>query len=59
MTIWKWPLAQTIVDGYSLNQLFVFYNESNIPIVDEEGDIGVRKRQYTFQKRKLSVGNFD
>jgi hypothetical protein len=40
------------VDGYSLKQVIVFYNERNIPIVDEEGDISVRKKQYTFQKRK-------
>jgi hypothetical protein len=52
MTIWKWLLAQTIVDGYSLRQLLVSYNESKIPIVDEKGEIGVRKKQYTFQKRK-------
>jgi hypothetical protein len=35
MTIWKWPLAQTIVDGYSLKQLLVSYNESTIPTIDE------------------------
>jgi len=57
--IWKWPLVQTIMDGYSLKQLFVSYNESNIPTIDEEGEIGVRKKQYTFQKRKQSVRNFD
>jgi hypothetical protein len=38
------------VDGYSLRQLLVFYDES-IPIVDEKGEIGGRKKQYT-QKRK-------
>ncbi len=30
MTIWKWLLAQTIVDGYSLKQLLLSYNECNI-----------------------------
>ncbi len=59
MIIWKWPLVQTIVDGYSLKQLLIFYNESNIPTIDEEGEIGVRKKQYTFQKRKWSVRNFE
>ncbi len=39
ITIWKWPLAQTIVDRYSLRQLFVSYDEYNIPTVDEEGEI--------------------
>jgi hypothetical protein len=48
MTIWKWPLAQNIVDGYSLRQLLVSYDESKIPTIDEEGEIGVRKKQYTF-----------
>ncbi len=37
MTIWKWPLVQTIVDGYSMKQLLVFYNENNIQIVYEKG----------------------
>ncbi len=44
MTIWKWSLAQTIVDGYSFRQLLISYNETSIPIVDEEGEIGVRKK---------------
>jgi len=35
MTIWKWPLAQTIMDGYSLKQLFILYDESNIPTINE------------------------
>jgi hypothetical protein len=57
MTIWKWPLAQTIMDGYSLKQFLISYDENNIPTIDEEGEIGVRKKQYTFQKRKRSVGH--
>jgi hypothetical protein len=52
MTIWKWPLAQTIMYGYSLKQLLVSYDESNILTINEEGEIGVRKKQYTFQKKK-------
>jgi hypothetical protein len=44
MMIWRWPLAQIIMDGYSLGQLLVSYDENNIPIVDEEGEIGVRVR---------------
>ncbi len=59
MKIWRWSLAQTIVDGYSLKQLLVSYNESNIPTIDEGGEIGVGKKQYTFQKRKQNVGYFD
>jgi hypothetical protein len=48
MTIWKWSLAQTIVDAYSLKQLLIFYDENNIPIIDEKGKFGVRKKQHTF-----------
>jgi hypothetical protein len=39
------------LDGYSFKQLLISYNESHITIVDEEGETGVRKKQYTFQKR--------
>ncbi len=48
MMIWKWPLVQMILNGYSLRQLLMSYNESNILIIEEEGEIGVRKKQYTF-----------
>jgi hypothetical protein len=37
-----------ILNGYSLRQLLMSYNESNILIIEEEGEIGVRKKQYTF-----------
>jgi hypothetical protein len=40
------------LDGYSLRRLLISYDESHIPIVDEEGETGVRKKQYTFQKKK-------
>jgi hypothetical protein len=46
-----------IVDGYSMRQFLVTYNETNIPI--EEGEIGVKKKKYTFWKRKQNVGHFD
>ncbi len=59
ITIWKWRLAQTIVDRYFLRHLFISYNECNIPIVDEEGQIVIRKKQCTFQKKMQSVGHFD
>jgi hypothetical protein len=41
MMIWKWPLVQMILNGYPLRQLFMSYNENNIPIIDEEEEIGV------------------
>jgi hypothetical protein len=31
-----------------LKTTFVSYDESNIPTVDEEGEIGVNKMHYTF-----------
>jgi len=46
------------LDEYSLKQLFVSYDENNIPTI-KEGEIGVKKKQYTFQKRKQSVGHSD
>jgi len=48
MTIWKWPLSYTILDGYILRELFISNNETHIPIVDNEGEIGVKKKQDTF-----------
>jgi hypothetical protein len=50
MTIWKWSLFQTILDGYSLRQFLIPYNENHILVVDEEGEIGVRKKQYMFRR---------
>jgi hypothetical protein len=31
---------------------FISNNETHIPIVDDEGKIAMKKKQYTFQKRK-------
>ncbi len=45
------------MDGYSLKYFFVSYDETKIPIVDEEGKIVVRKKQYIFQKKKQGVGH--
>jgi hypothetical protein len=52
MTIWKWPLSKTILDGHSLKAFVEFYDENYISYVEEEGEIGVNKKQYTFHKRK-------
>jgi hypothetical protein len=40
-------IVTTIMDGFSLRQLLVSYNECKIPIVDEKGKIDVRKKEYT------------
>jgi hypothetical protein len=45
-------LAKLNLDGNSFRQLFISYDESHITIVDEKGEIGARKKQYTFQKKK-------
>jgi hypothetical protein len=47
-----------ILDGYSLKQFFISYKKIHIPIVDEEGKVGVKKKQYTFKKKKQNVGHF-
>jgi hypothetical protein len=52
MTIWKWPLSWTILDGYFLQKHLVKYNEDIVPNADEVGVVSVRKKQYTFHKRK-------
>jgi hypothetical protein len=33
MTIWKWSLVQTIMDGYSMRQLLVSYNETTFQLL--------------------------
>jgi hypothetical protein len=57
MTIWKWPLAQMILDGYTLKEHFITFNETHIPNVDDVGAIGVKKKKYSFHKREQSVVN--
>jgi hypothetical protein len=51
ITIWKWSLFQTTFSGYPLRQLLISNDESHTLIVDEEGTIGVRKKQYSFKKK--------
>jgi hypothetical protein len=50
--IWRWPLSKTIFDGHSPRAFLEFYDENYISYVEEEGEIGVNKKQYTFHKRK-------
>lgn len=59
MTIWKWPLYKTILDGHSLKAFVEFYDENYISYVEEEGEIGVNKKQYTFHKRKWKLSNME
>jgi hypothetical protein len=41
ITIWKWLLAQIILDGYPLGKYFITFNETHIPDVDDVRIIGV------------------
>ncbi len=52
MTIWKWPLAQTIMKGFSSKEFLLSYNESYVLEVDVEGMIGLKKKKYGFNKKK-------
>jgi hypothetical protein len=45
VTIWKWLLTQTTMEGFSLKKFFFSYNESYIPKVDVEGMIVSRKKE--------------
>jgi hypothetical protein len=58
MTIWKWSLSQTILDGYSLKQFLIPYNENHILFVDEEGEIGVRKHIYICLEEEIKGMSF-
>jgi hypothetical protein len=45
-------LVQTIIEGFLLKKLLVSHDESYIPEVDVEEMIGVKKKKYSFHKRK-------
>jgi hypothetical protein len=57
MIIWKWLLAQTILDGYTFIEHLISFNETHIPNVDDVEVVGVKKKKYSFHKRKQSVAN--
>jgi hypothetical protein len=50
MIIWKWLLAQTTMEGLSLKELLLSYNESYILEVDGEGMISVKKNKISKKK---------
>jgi len=52
MTIWKWPLAQTIMEGFLLKELLLSYDESYVLEVDVEGMISLKKNICGFNKKK-------
>ncbi len=59
MLIWKWPFFQTILDRYSLNEIFKPKDKSHILDIDEKEAIGVKKKQYTFHKKKQKACYFE
>jgi hypothetical protein len=52
MIIWKWPLVHTTMEGFSLKEFLLLYDESYVLEVDAEGMIGVKKNIYSFSKKK-------
>jgi hypothetical protein len=46
MTFWKWPLVQTILNGYTFINHLISFNETHIPNVDDVGVIGVKKKKF-------------
>jgi len=52
MTIWKWSLIQTTMEGFLLKEFLLSYDENYVLKVDVEGMIGVKKNKYSFNKRK-------
>jgi hypothetical protein len=55
MSIWRWLLSQTIIYGHSLKALLKSYYDNHIFDVDVEGAISVKKKQYTFHKKKVRL----
>jgi hypothetical protein len=52
MTIWKWSLIQTTMEGFLLKVFLLSYDENYVLKVDVEGMISVKKNKYSFNKRK-------
>jgi hypothetical protein len=46
MTIWKWSLAQTILDGYPLIEHLIAFIETHIPYAGDVGVVGVKKKKF-------------
>jgi hypothetical protein len=52
MTIWKWPLAQKKFNGYPFIEHLISFNETHILDVDDVGVVRVKKKKYSFHKKK-------
>jgi hypothetical protein len=44
MSIWRWPLSQTILKGHSLSSLLATYDKHHVSEEDEKGVVGVKKK---------------
>ncbi len=57
MTIWKWSLTQTTMEGFSLKDILFSYDENYVSKVDVEGMIGVKKKKVSIKEngRKLCL----
>jgi hypothetical protein len=50
MTIWKWSLIQTTMEGFLLKELLFSYDENCIFEMDVEGMIGMKEKK-NFSKK--------
>jgi hypothetical protein len=55
MTIWKWLLVQTTMEGFLLKELLLSYDESYIHEVDVERMIGVKNKLARENGRRLCL----
>jgi hypothetical protein len=51
MTIEKWPLIQTTMEGFFLKEFLLSYDENYVPKVDVEGMISVKEKKYHSSKK--------
>jgi len=51
MIIWKWPLVHTTMEGFSLKEFLLLYDESYVLEVDAEGMIGVKKKKIALVRK--------
>jgi hypothetical protein len=58
MSIWRWPLSQTILDGHFLLSLLIAYDEHHL-LEEDEGVVGVKKKVHTFLKRKQRESKYE
>jgi hypothetical protein len=55
MTIWKWSLTLTTMEGLLVKKLLLSYDESYIPNIDVERMIAMKKNSFSKRKWKEIV----